>query len=64
MFEEYEDDELADNSDNEKKLFQTEAHAGRKLRQKFAKGEGKKGDFKKPNSGFWNIVMNDLGIDR
>ena len=30
--EEYEEDELADNSDDEKKLFKTEARAGRKLR--------------------------------
>ena len=38
--EEYED-ELANNSDDEKKLFQAEARAGRKLRQKLAKGKGK-----------------------
>ena len=52
--EEYEDDELADNSDDEKKLFKAEAQAGRKLRQKLAKGKGKKGYFKKPGSGSWN----------
>ena len=52
--EEYEDDELADNSDDEKKLFKAEARAGRKLRQKLAKGKGKKGYFKKPVANFWN----------
>jgi uncharacterized protein YeaO (DUF488 family) len=52
--EEYENDELADNSDDEKKIFKAETRAGRKLQQKFAKGKGKKGNFKKPISGFWN----------
>ena len=51
--EEYEDDELADNSDDEKKLFKAEARAGRKLRQKLAKGKGRKGYFKKPGSNSW-----------
>ena len=41
--EEYEDDELADNSDVEKKLFKAEARAGRKLHQKL--GKGGKGKF-------------------
>ena len=51
--EEYEDDELADNSDDEKKLFKAEARAGRKLRQKLGKGgKGKKG-FRRP-VGWWN----------
>ena len=50
--EEYEDDELADNSDDEKKLFKAEARAGRKLRQKFAKGKVKK-PIRKPG-GWWN----------
>ena len=53
--EEYEDDELADNSDDEKELFKVEAQAGRKLWQKLAKGKGKKAFyFRKPGSGSWN----------
>ena len=66
--EEYEEDELADNSDDEKKLFKAEARAGRKLRQKLAKGKGKKGYFKKPGSGSWNkwqpagFNFNQLGV--
>ena len=53
--EEYEDDELADNSDDEKKLFEAEARAGRKLRQKLAKGKGKKTVYsRKPGSASWN----------
>ena len=32
--QEYEEDELADNSDDEKRLFRTETRAGRKLKQK------------------------------
>ena len=31
---EYEEDELADNSDDEKRLFRAEQRAGRKMRQK------------------------------
>ena len=52
--EEYEDDELADNSDDEKKLFKAEAQAGRKLRQKLAKGGKGKKVFRKPGPGWWN----------
>ena len=50
--EEYEEDELAEDSDDENKLFKVEARAGRKLRQKLAKGKGKKA-FRKPGQG-WN----------
>ena len=49
--EEYEDDELAEDSDDEKRLVKAEARAGRKLKQKLAKGKVKK-TFKKP-SGWW-----------
>ena len=41
--EEYEEDELAEDSDDEKKLFKAEARAGRKLRQKACQGQGEKG---------------------
>ena len=34
---EYEEDELADNSDDEKRLFRAEVRAGRKLKQKSAR---------------------------
>ena len=34
---EYEEDELADNSEDEKRLFRAEARAGRKLKQKSLK---------------------------
>ena len=44
---EYEEDELADNSDDEKRLFRAEARAGRK-RQKSVKEAKKKGGSKKP----------------
>ena len=40
---EYEEDELADNSDNEKRLFRAEQRAGRKMRQKGTKDAKKKG---------------------
>ena len=53
--EEYEDDELADDSDDEKRLLKAEARAGRKLKQKVAKTKSKK-NFKKPN-GWWSRVQ-------
>ena len=34
-----EDDELAEDSDDEKRLVKAEARAGRKLKQKLAKGQ-------------------------
>lgn len=40
---EYEEDELADNSDEEKRVFRVEVRAGRKLKQKGAKEASKKG---------------------
>ena len=40
---EYEEDELADDSDNEKRLFRAEVRAGRKLKQKDTKEARKKG---------------------
>ena len=44
---EYEDDELAENSDDEKRLFRAEARAGRKTRQKSTKSSNarKKGQY-------------------
>ena len=46
---EYEEDELADNSDDEKHLFRAEVRAGRKIKQKIAKETKKKcGPVKKP----------------
>lgn len=47
---EYEDDELAEDSDDEKKLFKAEARAGRKRRLAKGKATAKK-NFKKP--GLW-----------
>ena len=47
---EYEDDELADDSDDEKKLFKAEARAGRKKR--LAKSKTAKKGFRKPG-GWW-----------
>ena len=49
--EEYEDDELAEDSDDEKRLVKAEAPVGRKLKQKLAKGKVKN-TLKKP-SGWW-----------
>lgn len=40
---EYEEDKLADNSDDEKRLFRPEVKAGRKLKQKGTKEARKKG---------------------
>ena len=40
---EYEEDELADNSDDEKRLFRAEVRAGRKIKQKSVKDAKKKG---------------------
>ena len=68
--EEYEEDELAEDSDDEKKLFKAEARAGRKLRQKLAKGKGKKA-FRKPGQGNWwnpyrwqpNASVPTVGVD-
>lgn len=40
---EYEEDELADNSDDEKRLFRAEVRAGRKLKQKSAKDTRRRG---------------------
>ena len=48
---EYEDDELAEDSDDEKKLFKAEARAGRKKRM--AKSKIVKKSFKKPGAGWW-----------
>ena len=50
--EEHEEDELAEDSDDEKKFFKAEARAGRKLLQKLTKGKGNKA-FRKPGQG-WN----------
>lgn len=49
MVEEYEDDELADDSDDEKHLFKTEARAGRKLKAKVANRNNKVKFTKKPD---------------
>ena len=52
---EYEEDELADNSDDEKRLFRAEVRAGRKLKQKGAKEARKKGGPpRKPFRGSWS----------
>ena len=40
--QEYEEDELADNSDDEKRLFRAETRAGKKLKQKNFKNAKKK----------------------
>ena len=40
---EYEEDELADNSDDEKRLFRAEVRAGKKIKQKSVKEAKKKG---------------------
>ena len=51
---EYEEDELADNSDDEKRLFRAEVRAGRKIKQKSAKETKKKGGAaKKPFRSSW-----------
>ena len=51
---EYEEDELADNSDDEKRLFRAEQRAGRKSKQKGAKDNRKKGGpYKKPYRSSW-----------
>ena len=52
---EYEDEELADNSDDEKCLFRAEVRAGRKLKQKSAREQKKKGGAsKKPFRSSWS----------
>ena len=52
---EYEEDELADNSDDEKRLFRAEVRAGRKLKQKSAREQKKKGGApKKPFRSSWS----------
>ena len=52
---EYEEDELADNSDDEKRLFRAEVRAERKLKQKNAKDSKKKGGpAKKPYRSSWS----------
>ena len=58
--EEYEDDELADDSDDEKRLFKAEARAGKKLKQKLVKGKARE-NFKKP-SGWWQRVQPSSSI--
>ena len=51
---EYGEDELADNSDDEKCLFRAEQRAGRKNKQKGAKDSRKKGgSSRKPLRGSW-----------
>lgn len=52
---EYEEDELADNSDDEKRLFRAEVRAGRKTKQKSVKETKKKGGpAKKPYRSSWS----------
>ena len=51
---EYEEDELADNSDDEKRLFRAEQRAGRKLKQKSVRDTRKKvGAPRRPSKIFW-----------
>ena len=45
---EYEEDELADNSDNEKRLFRAEVRAGRKIKKSVKDAKKKGGPAKKP----------------
>ena len=45
--EEYEEDELADNSDDEKRLYRAELRAGRRIKAAAAKNKKKKDGFRK-----------------
>ena len=45
--EEYEEDELADNSDDEKRLYRAKLHAGRRIKAAAAKNKKKKDGFRK-----------------
>ena len=52
---EYEEDELADNSDDKKRLFRAEVRAGRKIKQKSVEEAKKKGaPAKKPYRSSWS----------
>ena len=51
--QEYEEDELADNSDDEKRLFRAETRAGRKLKQKNFKNAKKRSVSRKPVRASW-----------
>ena len=53
MVAEYEDDELADDSDDKKKLFKAEAWVGKKKRLQLAKSKTAKSAFRKPG-GWWH----------
>ena len=57
---EYEDDEIAEDSNNEKELFKAEAHAGRKRR--LAKNQTVKKSFNKPGAGWWQRMSASIPV--
>lgn len=60
---EYEENELGDNSDDEKRLFRAEARAGRKLKQKSIKNAKRRtqqwGGSRKPMRASWLGIATD-----